>query len=71
MHHHGVSWAPEIPIWASLLVIVGTLAITTVASLAKSRKDAAAENAATDPTTAKDGDNPAEEVPEPTSKSAG
>ena len=30
----------EIPIWASLLVIVGTLAITTVASLLKSRRDA-------------------------------
>ncbi|MBA2445559.1 MAG: TerC family protein [Nocardioidaceae bacterium] len=28
-----VGWAPEIPIWLSLLVIVGTLAITTVASL--------------------------------------
>ncbi len=28
-----VSWAPEIPIWLSLLVILGTLAITTVASL--------------------------------------
>ncbi len=32
-----VEWAPEIPIWLSLLVIVGTLAITTVASLAKDR----------------------------------
>jgi len=29
-------WAPEIPIWISLLVIVGTLAITAVASLAVS-----------------------------------
>lgn len=28
-----VSWAPEIPIWLSLLVIVGTLTVTTVASL--------------------------------------
>ena len=28
-----VGWAPEIPIWVSLLVIVGTLAITTVLSL--------------------------------------
>ena len=28
-----VEWAPEIPIWLSLLVIVGTLAVTTVASL--------------------------------------
>ncbi|MGA8247843.1 MAG: TerC/Alx family metal homeostasis membrane protein [Nocardioides sp.] len=32
-----VSWAPEIPIWVSLLVIVGTLAVTTVASVASRR----------------------------------
>jgi tellurite resistance protein TerC len=32
-----VSWAPDIPIWLSLLVIVGTLVITTVLSLMKSR----------------------------------
>jgi len=31
----------EIPIWLSLLVILGTLAITTVASLLKSRREAA------------------------------
>jgi tellurite resistance protein TerC len=30
----------EIPIWLSLVVIIGTLAVTTVASLAKSRRDA-------------------------------
>lgn len=30
-----VSWAPDLPIWASLAVIVGTLLVTTVASLAK------------------------------------
>jgi len=30
----------EIPIWLSLLVILGTLAITTVASLVKSRRAA-------------------------------
>jgi tellurite resistance protein TerC len=44
-HHHGVAWAPEIPILVSLGVIVGTLAVTTVASLVKSRRDelAAAE----------------------------
>jgi len=34
-----VSWAPDIPIWLSLLVIVGTLAVTAVASLAKTRRD--------------------------------
>ncbi len=32
-----VSWAPDIPIWLSLLVIVGTLVVTTVLSLMKSR----------------------------------
>ena len=32
----------EIPIWLSLLVILGTLAITTVASLLKSRREASA-----------------------------
>jgi tellurite resistance protein TerC len=42
LHHQGVSWAPEIPILVSLGVILGTLAVTTIASLAKSRRDAAA-----------------------------
>ena len=39
-----VGWAPEIPIWLSLLVILGTLVITAVASLAsdKAKRDAAA-----------------------------
>jgi tellurite resistance protein TerC len=32
-----VSWAPDIPIWVSLVVIVATLAVTTVASLASNR----------------------------------
>jgi TerC family integral membrane protein len=32
-----IGWAPDIPIWLSLLVIVGTLAVTTVASLAVSK----------------------------------
>ncbi|WP_431898302.1 TerC family protein [Nonomuraea sp. bgisy101] len=39
LHHDGVSWAPEIPILVSLGVIVGTLAVTTVASLVKSARD--------------------------------
>ncbi|MFL6023723.1 MAG: TerC family protein [Marmoricola sp.] len=30
---HHVGWAPDIPIWLSLVVIVGTLAVTTAASL--------------------------------------
>lgn len=32
-----ISWAPDIPIWLSLVVILGTLAVTAVASLAVSR----------------------------------
>jgi tellurite resistance protein TerC len=35
----GVHWAPEIPIWLSLLVIIGTLGIATAASIAKSSRD--------------------------------
>src|SRR6476620_8759424 len=37
-----VEWVPDIPIWVSLLVILGTLGITTVASLiaAKGRSEA-------------------------------
>ncbi len=41
LHHDGVSWAPEIPILVSLGIIVGTLAVTTIASLVKVRRDAA------------------------------
>ncbi|MEO6511438.1 MAG: TerC family protein [Nocardioides sp.] len=32
-----IGWAPDIPIWLSLLVIVGTLAVTTVVSLMSSK----------------------------------
>jgi tellurite resistance protein TerC len=35
-----ISWAPDIPIWLSLAVIVGTLVVTTVASLLVSRRRA-------------------------------
>ncbi len=35
-----VSWAPDIPIWLSLVVILGVLATTTVASLVKSARTA-------------------------------
>ncbi|GAA4592592.1 TerC family protein [Planotetraspora phitsanulokensis] len=41
LHESGVSWAPEVPIWLSLSVIGVTMAITTVASLIKVRRDAA------------------------------
>ncbi len=34
-----ISWAPDIPIWLSLVVILGILGITTVASLAKTSRD--------------------------------
>jgi tellurite resistance protein TerC len=34
-----VGWAPHIPIWLSLLVILGTLAVATVASLVRSSRD--------------------------------
>jgi tellurite resistance protein TerC len=35
----GIPFSLEIPIWLSLSVIIGTLTITTVASLVKSRYD--------------------------------
>jgi tellurite resistance protein TerC len=34
-----VDWAPHIPIWLSLLVIIGTLGVATVASLVKTSRD--------------------------------
>jgi tellurite resistance protein TerC len=47
---HHVDWAPDIPIWLSLLVIVGTLLVTTVLSLLASRRmDLAARDEATGP----------------------
>lgn len=41
LHHQGLGWVPELPISVSLLVITGTLAITAVLSLAKSRRQRA------------------------------
>ena len=38
-----IEWAPDIPIWLSLVVIVGTLAVTTLVSLAASRNMSASE----------------------------
>ncbi|MDG4796660.1 TerC family protein [Micromonospora sp. WMMD1082] len=38
-HGEHVGWAPHIPIWLSLLVILGTLAVATVASLIRSSRD--------------------------------
>jgi tellurite resistance protein TerC len=42
LHGYHVRWAPEIPIWLSLSVIGGTLAVTTLASLRRLRTDSAA-----------------------------
>ncbi len=42
-----VAWAPEIPIWLSLTVILGTLTVATVASLAKTRIDGRAAGSGT------------------------
>ena len=41
-----VTWAPEIPIWLSLTVILGTLVVATVASLVATRRAASATEAA-------------------------
>jgi tellurite resistance protein TerC len=54
-----IEWAPHIPIWVSLTVIVVALGVATVASLLKSRGDAdraseAANAEARDPVSAKD-----------------
>ena len=37
-HHHGMAWAPEIPILVSLSVIIVTLGITTILSLMQSAR---------------------------------
>ena len=34
-----VEWVPEVPIWLSLAVIIGTLVVATIASLAKTRRE--------------------------------
>ena len=46
-----IAWAPDIPIWLSLVVIVGTLAVTAVACRwsVSSRMTAAEQDAATGP----------------------
>ncbi|GGF33131.1 tellurium resistance protein TerC [Marmoricola endophyticus] len=44
-----IEWAPDIPTWLSLVVIIGTLAVTTVLSLAVSRhRDRAEQEASTE-----------------------
>ena len=60
LHHRGVHWAPEIPILVSLGVIVGTLTLTAIASLIKSRgSEVPADDVADEMvTTSTDGDAP-------------
>jgi len=43
LNHHGVRWAPEIPILWSLGVIIGVLVLTAMISLWKVRRDTAKE----------------------------
>jgi len=40
-HGHHIGWAPAIPIWVSLTVILGSLAVATVASLLRTRRQQA------------------------------
>ncbi|GAA1725350.1 TerC family protein [Brachybacterium phenoliresistens] len=56
-----VLWAPEIPIWLSLLFIGATVAVATVASLAKTRGAAPGTDADTDTDT--DADSTGRSVP--------
>jgi tellurite resistance protein TerC len=46
LHSYGVAWAPEIPIWLSLAVIGAAMAVTTVASVIKVRRDPSAMRSA-------------------------
>ncbi len=39
LHESGFAWSPEVPIWLSLTIIIGTLAVTTVASILKIKRD--------------------------------
>ncbi|WP_030905052.1 TerC family protein [Streptosporangium amethystogenes] len=55
LHSSGVSWAPEVPIWVSLSVIVVTMAVTTAISLAKVRRDARASKENTTPASVEQG----------------
>ena len=50
-----VAWAPEIPIWLSLTIILGTLTVATVASLVATRRAGRAEAADPQPVQLGDG----------------
>jgi tellurite resistance protein TerC len=49
-----ITLIPEIPTWLSLVVILATLVVTTVASLAKNRRDAASADATAAPSRSTD-----------------
>ena len=51
-----VSWAPEIPIWLSLTVILGTLTVATVASLVSTRRAGGGESEPVEPAASDAGD---------------
>ncbi|WP_440066001.1 TerC family protein [Streptosporangium sp. OZ121] len=55
LHSSGVSWAPEVPIWVSLSVIVVTMVVTTVVSLIKARRDNRAGKENTTPASVEQG----------------
>jgi len=55
LHSSGVSWAPEVPIWVSLSVIVVTMTVTTVISLIKVRRDVRAGKENTTPASVEQG----------------
>lgn len=55
LHSSGVSWAPAIPIWLSLTVIVVTMIVTTVVSLIKARRDMRAGKENTTPASVEQG----------------
>ncbi|MBB2915184.1 tellurite resistance protein TerC [Streptosporangium becharense] len=55
LHGSGFAWAPAVPIWLSLSVIVVTMVITTVASLLKIRRDVPENKEDTTPASANQG----------------
>ncbi|MEU8384913.1 TerC family protein [Streptosporangium sp. NPDC048865] len=55
LHSSGVSWAPTVPIWLSLSIIVLTMIVTTVVSLIKARRDNRAGKENTTPASVEQG----------------
>jgi tellurite resistance protein TerC len=71
LHHQGVAWAPEVPILVSLGIIVATLAVTAVASLVKSSRDAKLQAGRRDEAGVPGAEGPGGETPGGESVSAG